>query len=116
LILRIGFVLHPIAGVVEQRVEALMDVAVIDADILVRCAIGSRPAPDLAEHAPVEVAPEGLVERPPQALKRPQLRLDDIRLLQFVELMTQGDMSWNQAVSLFRAERGRVAFLLEEIR
>jgi len=53
LVARIGAVLHPIPGVVDEQSHSGPDLRRIDSDVAVRGPVGAGPSPDIAEHPSV---------------------------------------------------------------
>ncbi|MGA2495500.1 MAG: hypothetical protein ABSF67_21625 [Roseiarcus sp.] len=67
------FVFDPGGRLLERLTEARQDHGAIDAEVLVRRAIGAGPAPNPSEHAAVKTATERLVDGVPATRQGPRV-------------------------------------------
>lgn len=86
-----------IAHVVEQLAQLDTDREPIDADVFVGLATLASSAPSFAEHLPVKLAQEGLVENILALPARPVFAMLNVELLPLIQLTLSGDMSGDQA-------------------
>src|SRR5579863_1363005 len=113
---RVGVVLDPIPGVVDDPPKLGLNAIGRYTEITFGRTVISRPSPNPIEHTAMETSEESFVEDSSLAGKRPTIGLGDVLLFEFVEFAAQRDMRRDKRIEVRRGQRRGVIIGMEEVR